>query len=75
LYPGIRPEVVAMPYGQGHTAYGRYGKDRGASAINVNPYAANSDTSAVRVKVKKISNEGKLIRFGTTLPEHIETKR
>jgi anaerobic selenocysteine-containing dehydrogenase len=24
LYPAIRPEVIAMPFGQGHTAYGRF---------------------------------------------------
>lgn len=75
LYPAIRPEVVAMPYGQGHTAYGRYAKDKGASAILVNPYAANSDTSAMRVTVAKVSSEGRLIRFGTNWTEHIEGKR
>jgi molybdopterin-containing oxidoreductase family iron-sulfur binding subunit len=34
VYPGVRPDVVAMPLGQGHTAYGRYAQGRGA-----NPYA------------------------------------
>jgi anaerobic selenocysteine-containing dehydrogenase len=24
LYPAIHPDVIAMPFGQGHTAYGRY---------------------------------------------------
>jgi len=24
LYPAIRPDTIAMPFGQGHTAYGRY---------------------------------------------------
>jgi anaerobic selenocysteine-containing dehydrogenase/Fe-S-cluster-containing dehydrogenase component len=33
LYPGLRPDVVAMPLGQGHTAFGRYAEGRGA-----NPY-------------------------------------
>jgi molybdopterin-containing oxidoreductase family iron-sulfur binding subunit len=33
LYPGLRHDVVAMPLGQGHTAYGRYAEGRGA-----NPY-------------------------------------
>jgi anaerobic selenocysteine-containing dehydrogenase len=75
LYPAIRPEVVAMPYGQGHTAYGRYAKDKGANPILVNPYAAYSDTSAMRVTVAKVSSEGRLIRFGTKLPEHIEIDR
>ena len=34
-YPGIRPDVVAMPVGQGHTAYGRYAEGRGASAYRL----------------------------------------
>jgi hypothetical protein len=31
LYPAIRPDVIAMPFGQGHTAYGRYATSVGAS--------------------------------------------
>ncbi len=75
LYPAIRPEVIAMPYGQGHAAYGRYANGKGANPIPVNPYAGSSDTSAVRVRLSKISSEGKLIRFGTDLQERMEKKR
>src|SRR6185369_1231491 len=74
LYPAIRPEVVAIPYGQGHTAYGRYAKDKGANPILANPYAASSDTSAVRVKISKVSSRGNLIRFGTDLQQSMEKK-
>jgi anaerobic selenocysteine-containing dehydrogenase len=35
LYPAIHPEVIAMPFGQGHTAYGRYAQGRGANPVNV----------------------------------------
>jgi molybdopterin-containing oxidoreductase family iron-sulfur binding subunit len=35
LYPGLRPEVVAMPLGQGHTAYGRYAEGRGVNALQL----------------------------------------
>jgi anaerobic selenocysteine-containing dehydrogenase len=31
LYPGAMPEVVNMPLGQGHTAYGRWAKGRGTN--------------------------------------------
>ena len=31
LYPAIHPGVIAMPFGQGHTAYGRYATSVGAS--------------------------------------------
>jgi len=34
-HPGIRPDVVAMPFGQGHTGYGRYAEGRGASAYQL----------------------------------------
>ena len=35
LYPAIRPDVIAMPFGQGHTAYGRYASGRGANPADV----------------------------------------
>ena len=35
LYPAIRPDVIAMPFGQGHTAFGRYAQDRGANPANI----------------------------------------
>ena len=35
VYPGIRPGVVAMPIGQGHTELGRYAKDRGAKVYDL----------------------------------------
>ncbi|HEX6270760.1 MAG TPA: molybdopterin-dependent oxidoreductase [Anaerolineales bacterium] len=34
-YPAIRPDVIAMPFGQGHTAYGRYAAGRGANPADV----------------------------------------
>ena len=35
LYAGVRPDVVAMPLGQGHTAFGRYAKDVGANGYQL----------------------------------------
>jgi anaerobic selenocysteine-containing dehydrogenase/Fe-S-cluster-containing dehydrogenase component len=35
LYPGLRRDVVAMPIGQGHTEFGRYATDLGASAFDL----------------------------------------
>ena len=31
LYPAIRPDTVAIPFGQGHTAFGRYADKRGSN--------------------------------------------
>jgi anaerobic selenocysteine-containing dehydrogenase len=35
LYPAIRPDVIAMPFGQGHTAYGRYAQGRGVNPADL----------------------------------------
>ncbi|MEE9141258.1 MAG: molybdopterin-dependent oxidoreductase [Gammaproteobacteria bacterium] len=35
VYPGIRPDVVAMPIGQGHKHYGRYADNRGANPLDL----------------------------------------
>jgi hypothetical protein len=35
LYPAIRPDTIAMPFGQGHTAYGRYTQGRGANPASI----------------------------------------
>jgi molybdopterin-containing oxidoreductase family iron-sulfur binding subunit len=37
LYPGLRRDAVAMPLGQGHTAFGRYAQDRGANTYLLLP--------------------------------------
>jgi len=35
ITPGVRPDVLAVPSGQGHKAYGRYAKDRSFNAFEV----------------------------------------
>jgi anaerobic selenocysteine-containing dehydrogenase/Fe-S-cluster-containing dehydrogenase component len=35
ITPGVRPDVLAMPTGQGHKAYGRYAKDRSFNAFEL----------------------------------------
>ena len=35
VYPGVRPDVAAMPIGQGHTAYGRNARGRGANPLDL----------------------------------------
>ena len=40
--PGIRPGVLAVPTGQGHTAYGRYAKDRSFNAFDLLSGTANA---------------------------------
>src|SRR5437899_9705611 len=35
ITPGVRPDVLAVPTGQGHKAYGRYAKDRASNAFEL----------------------------------------
>src|SRR2546427_1423793 len=35
ITPGVRPDVLAVPSGQGHKAYGRYAKDRSFNAFEL----------------------------------------
>ena len=34
-YPAIRPDTIAIPFGQGHTAYGRYAAGRGVNPADL----------------------------------------
>jgi len=36
VYPGIRPDVVAIPVGQGHGDYGRFAERRGSNPLAFN---------------------------------------
>lgn len=41
VYEGMRPDTIAVMIGQGHTAYGRYAKDRGVNPIDILPVATD----------------------------------
>ncbi|NOT33420.1 MAG: molybdopterin-dependent oxidoreductase [Candidatus Eisenbacteria bacterium] len=60
LYDGIRPDAVAIPLGQGHTAYGRYANGRGVSALGLLSPSQDAASGAVaylrsRAKVARAS--------------------
>ncbi len=70
LYPGLRPDVIAIPVGQGHTQYGRYAS-RGANPLQLSASALDSASnsvvqSGVRVRVTKSGRQEPLIRFGAS---------
>jgi anaerobic selenocysteine-containing dehydrogenase len=72
IYAAIRPDVVAMPYGQGHTSFGRYARNRGANPAQLMP---NGEQGLTRAKVIRVAERATLIRFGTSLPEHLDLPR
>lgn len=41
LYPAIRPDTIAIPFGQGHTALGRWAEGRGANPAKLLPDTVN----------------------------------
>jgi anaerobic selenocysteine-containing dehydrogenase len=64
LYPGIRPEVVAAPMGQGHRGMGRYADDRGANPTVLTTVAKESLAvvpAMVPVQVRRVGPAGDLV--------------
>ena len=59
-YPAIRPDTIAIPFGQGHTAYGRYAENRGANPTDLLGQQVNEagDLAFAGMKVK-IEKTGK----------------
>jgi anaerobic selenocysteine-containing dehydrogenase len=68
LYPTIRPDTVAIPLGQGHTAYGRYARDRGSNPmalVGAQTGSAGSSIawSTLRVQVAPTEQKVAMARF------------
>jgi anaerobic selenocysteine-containing dehydrogenase len=59
-YAGIRPDVVGVPIGQGHAAYGRYAKNQGANVAAILSPKTTADGElawgATRVKLEKLGS-------------------
>jgi hypothetical protein len=66
-YPAIRPDTIAIPFGQGHTTYGRYAEQRGANPGNLlnlmNNTADGLAYRATRVKIEKTGRKRPLSRL------------
>jgi anaerobic selenocysteine-containing dehydrogenase len=68
VYPAIRPDTVAIPFGQGHTDRGRYARDRGSNPIQlVGSQTDASGTSlawtTLRVRVRPTGEKVTLALF------------
>jgi menaquinone reductase, molybdopterin-binding-like subunit len=73
LSPGIAPDVVAMPIGQGHENFTRFATSRGANPISILSTSSVSEVgslawAATRVKLTPVGR-GKPILFGGSLRE------
>ena len=73
-HPGISPEVVAVPIGQGHRAGGRYAEGRGANVLSVlspslTDAAGSLAWAANRVKVTKTGRWERLPKMENSKPD------
>ena len=60
----VRPDVLAVPTGQGHTAYGRYAQDRSANAfelLGVQPNSYGGRNFMVRASATKTGEHRKIV--------------
>jgi anaerobic selenocysteine-containing dehydrogenase len=75
IFPGIAPDMVAMPVGQGHETFTRYASKRGANPIAILAPVTESETGALawaatRVKMSRIGgSDGSLIMFAGEMRE------
>jgi anaerobic selenocysteine-containing dehydrogenase len=61
LNPGLAPDAIAMPVGQGHTNFTRYATDRGVNPIAILAPTTIAETgtlawSATRVKIARVGD-------------------
>ncbi len=75
IFPGIAPDVVAMPAGQGHENFTRYASHRGSNPLSILapvtvPETGSLAWAATRVKITKTGSRGNLILFAGSLREN-----
>ncbi len=54
LYPAIRPDTVAIPIGQGHSAYGRFARSRGVNPIEILPFKEDARSGALALNATRV---------------------
>ena len=66
-YPAIRPDTIAIPFGQGHTAYGRYAENRGVNPTDLLGghfnEAGDLAFAGMKVKIEKTGKKQPLSRL------------
>ncbi len=71
-HPGMSPDVVSIPVGQGHSAGGRYAENRGSNVLSIlAPDLVDDETGALawaatRVRIEKTGNWERLPKFENT---------
>lgn len=68
VFPGIRPDVIAVPVGRGHSDYGRYAAGRGRNPLDLLAPASHTETGALiwgatRVRLEPTGEHYELARL------------
>ncbi len=71
--PAGHPGLIAIPFGQGHTAFGRYAEGRGVNPLTVvaPEYVTDAGTlawCATRCRIEKTGRRARLARFEGMVP-------
>ncbi len=76
ISPGIAPDVIGMPMGQGHETFTRFATKRGANPMAILAPVTEQETGALawaatRVKIARAGDaDGSLIMFAGEMREH-----
>jgi anaerobic selenocysteine-containing dehydrogenase len=76
IFPGLAPDVIAMPVGQGHEHFTRYASGRGVNPIAILSPIMEAETGALawaatRVAIARAGGrDGSLIMFAGEMREH-----
>ena len=73
-HPGMPPDVISVPIGQGHRAGGRYAEGRGSNVLSILSPETDSQTGALawaatRVRIERLGRWMRLPKFENTVPE------
>ena len=73
-HPGVPPDTVSIPFGQGHVAQGRYAKDRGANVFAILAPLLDSQSgafawAATKVNIEKTDDWVRVPKFENTVPD------
>lgn len=81
MSPGIAPDVVAMPAGQGHRTFTRYASGRGENPVELlapltEPETGSLAWAATRVRLARVGPpDGRLVMFAGGMREHVDGGR
>ncbi len=73
-HPGVPPDTVSIPLGQGHSMHGRYARDRGANVFAILAPLEDSKSgafawAATKVNIEKTDAWVRVPKFENTVPD------